>query len=759
MRRQAPTAAYHYCELTQGYGAPPLYARPRSGVRWEAIPVASPVSKTSHDSGVSDAASSGPQGSARAAAEVIAITTRDDFLLELGEAVGGGGQFSVRPVDSAATALEQIAGARRLQLLVVDARDTSDLRGDLDRIHTQAANLVTIVFTSPDVEKSTSVSLKGSNVFAVLPVPIDRRKTAAVFEGAVAEALARRNPSRQQADRSGGISVEAAQPERYVPPLDRDSGEGGKQKMIFAAGGALALLVIAAGAWFLTRDDAPKTPAAAAKPAAAPADQKASVSVEAVGTAEQASVSVEPLPVADTTVVQGSVDELLEKARFAMRDRRYTEPTGDNALLYYRSASAADPGNGEALDGLTRVTAVLASRFDEAVAAGRYEEAAQALVNFKSARPRDARIAGMDSKLASAQISKALGEGNVDRAAALVRQAQQSGAVPAEQITKWRNEINRRQDEVKVKRLVELALERVRDGRLIEPDNDNAKYYLAQLKELPGTNSSQQRVTRELEGAYLRKAREAGVANQKADYDRWVAEARSVGANAADITTLQREITAARQKASSAEADRLGQLARDRIREGKLTEPAQDSAAFYLTSLQSTDGNNAALAPASRELAAKLLERAGVAAREGKTAQLEADLALARRWGADPKDIQAVQAIPSARNASGNGLRQAGSVGSNVSLQNKLKRTRYVAPEFPDRALAQKVSGVVVVEFVVDVNGEPRDVRVVSAEPAGLFDRAAISAVKRWRYEAVIVEDVPTEVPARTSIRFALPKQ
>ena len=105
----------------------------------------------------------------------------------------------------------------------------------------------------------------------------------------------------------------------------------------------------------------------------------------------------------------------------------------------------------------------------------------------------------MDTKLASAQVSKALGEGNVDRAAALVRQAQQSGAVPAEQITKWRNEINRRQDEVKVKRLVDLALERVRDGRLVEPDNDNAKYYLAQLKELPGTNASQQRVTRELE--------------------------------------------------------------------------------------------------------------------------------------------------------------------------------------------------------------------------------------------------------------------
>jgi periplasmic protein TonB len=719
-------------------------------------PVASPVSKASqsNDSGVSDAASSGPQGSARAAAEVIAITTRDDFLLELGEAVGGGGQYSVRPVDSAATALEQIAGARRLQLLVIDARDVSDLRGDLDRIHTQVPNIVTVVFTDAEVEKSTSVALKGSNVFAVLAVPIDRRKTAAVFEGAVADALARRNPSRQS---DKGISIEATQPERYVPPLDRDSGDGGKQKMIFAAGGAVALLLIAAGAWYFTRggEAAPAAPATASAPAATP-DAKASVSVEPVGS-EEASVSVEPLPVADTTVVQGTVDELLEKARFAMRDRRYTEPTGDNALLYYRSASAADPGNGEALDGLTRVASVLASRFDEAVAASRYEEAAQALVNFKSARPRDNRIAAMDTKLATVQVSKALGDGNVERASALVRQAQQAGAVPAEQITKWRNEINRRQDEVKTKRLVDLAIERARDGRLVEPDNDNARHYLAQLRELPGSNSAQQRVTREMQSAFLRKAREAGAANQKAEYDRWVAEARSSGATNADVAALQRDINSARQKATSAEADRLGQLARDRIKEGKLTDPAQDSAAFYLTNLQGTDANNATLAPASRELAAKLLERAGVAAREGKTAQVESDLALARRWGADPKDIQAVQAIPA--RAAGNANRQSGNPQSNVNLQSKLKRTRYVAPEFPERALAQKVAGAVVVEFVVDVNGEPRDVRVVSAEPAGLFDRSALAAVRRWRYDPVIVDNVPTEVPARTSIRFALPNQ
>jgi TonB family protein len=115
-----------------------------------------------------------------------------------------------------------------------------------------------------------------------------------------------------------------------------------------------------------------------------------------------------------------------------------------------------------------------------------------------------------------------------------------------------------------------------------------------------------------------------------------------------------------------------------------------------------------------------------------------------------------VQAIPPRAN---NSAARNSQPPSNATLQNRLKRTRYVAPEFPERALTQKVSGVVVVEFVVDVNGEPRDVRVISAEPAGVFDRAAVAAVRRWRYETVMVDNVPTEVPARTSIRFALPNQ
>jgi TonB family protein len=38
------------------------------------------------------------------------------------------------------------------------------------------------------------------------------------------------------------------------------------------------------------------------------------------------------------------------------------------------------------------------------------------------------------------------------------------------------------------------------------------------------------------------------------------------------------------------------------------------------------------------------------------------------------------------------------------------------------------------VHYTIDINGVPRDVRVVESTPPGVFDGAALDAVTRWRY-------------------------
>ena len=700
--------------------------------------------------------STGPSSgaSSRPAVDVTAVTTRDDFLLELGDALGG--QASVRPVDSTRAALEHLTNTKRAQVLIFDGRDGVNIREDVDLAHTEAPHAVVLVFATPEVEKQIGVAVKGSNVFAVLPIPIDKRKTAAVLESVIADAVAKKGAARGA---TPGVSVESFQPQTDASPASADSGSGSDSKnrlLVWGVIGFATVAVAAGGYWFFTREKQ----SAVVTITAAPRQSTPESSTTRAPVSDDASLA--PKPMVETSLVKGTVDELLEKARLAMRERRYTEPTGDNALLYYRSASAADSKNGEALDGLQRVASVLASRFDESMNAAHFDEAAVTLANFKAAAPQDTRIAALELRLATAQINKAFADGNVDRAAALVRQAQQSTAISPDQLNKWRTEISRRQEDAKLQRLVNLISDRVRDGKLVDPADDSAKTYMQQLHDAAPTNSTTQRAQRELNTAYMRKAREAGLSKNAADEDRWLTEAKAGGVNANDIASFQRDMATARQKAAAAEADRFAQLARDRTRDGKLTDPAQDSAVFYVSQLQTADPTNAAIAAVSHDLAAKLVDRARTAARDGnKATQVDADLSQAKHWGADAKDIQAVQQIQSAPRNANNSATRANSATSNLNLgalASQLKRNRYTAPEYPARALADKLSGIVTVEFVVGSNGETRDVRVTDANPPGVFERSAIAAIKRWRYEPLLVNGTAVEIPVRTAIRFELPK-
>jgi TonB family protein len=57
-------------------------------------------------------------------------------------------------------------------------------------------------------------------------------------------------------------------------------------------------------------------------------------------------------------------------------------------------------------------------------------------------------------------------------------------------------------------------------------------------------------------------------------------------------------------------------------------------------------------------------------------------------------------------------------------------------PTYPPAALAQKLRGKVMIELVVDAAGDVGEVRVVSADPPGVFDAAAIAAAKQWHFGA-----------------------
>ena len=59
------------------------------------------------------------------------------------------------------------------------------------------------------------------------------------------------------------------------------------------------------------------------------------------------------------------------------------------------------------------------------------------------------------------------------------------------------------------------------------------------------------------------------------------------------------------------------------------------------------------------------------------------------------------------------------------------------APRYPAEALRAAQSGEVQVEFTVAPDGSVTDARVVRADPPRVFDREAVAAVRRWRFEPV----------------------
>jgi TonB family protein len=677
------------------------------------------------------AASPSPAAS-QPAVDITALTTRDDFLLELGQTLGG--QAAVRPVDTLESAIESMAGGKRAQLLVIDARDVPDVRAAVDAAHAQVPRTVVLVFAERATEKQLGSALKGSKVFAVLSTPIDARKTQAVVEGAIEEALSNKSaPLRPATTAQPDLTIGAFRPAtaQTAHAAADDGGRANKSRMLFLAAAVAAVAVAATGGyWFYTQKGTPVAATAAPK---APA------------TAAAPAVAV-PAPAVETTLVQGKVDELLEKARLAMHERRFTEPAGDNALLYYRSAAAADPSNAEAHDGLQRVAAVLGDRFEDAVSNARFDEAALTLANFKAATPAEPKVASLELRLYSAAIARSLADGNPDRAAAYLHQAQ-STSITADQLGKWRTDIARRQEDAKVTHLASLVEDRIRDGKLTDAD-DSAKSYLQQLVSAAPTNPNTQRVARDLGSAYLRKARDAALAKNSSDSDHWLAEARAVGMKPADIAAFQRDLTNARAKAAQAESERLAQLARDRIRDGKLTDPAQDSASYYLTQLQSGDPANVAVVEVSQDLAAKLMARAKASVLAGKSG--DTDLALAKHWGASPQDLAAVQQLT---------VKPAATALDPASLAASLKRLRAPPPDYPQPALQRRVSGSVMLQFTVDAKGEPRDIHVIEATPPGVFDDAATAAVRHWRYAPMLVDGGAVEVPVKTLMRFELPKQ
>ena len=93
--------------------------------------------------------------------------------------------------------------------------------------------------------------------------------------------------------------------------------------------------------------------------------------------------------------------------------------------------------------------------------------------------------------------------------------------------------------------------------------------------------------------------------------------------------------------------------------------------------------------------------------------------------------------------------------GMNVAEGDYLPIVR-VAPVYPARALSRGIEGYVDMGFTVTTTGTVSD-PVVLFSTSGLFERAAIRAVLKFKYKPRVVDGVPVDVPdVKTRITFRI---
>jgi TonB family protein len=101
---------------------------------------------------------------------------------------------------------------------------------------------------------------------------------------------------------------------------------------------------------------------------------------------------------------------------------------------------------------------------------------------------------------------------------------------------------------------------------------------------------------------------------------------------------------------------------------------------------------------------------------------------------------------------------QTGS-GSATPITREARLIQRVAPEYPQDAARNGIEGAVDVAFSVSAQGKVTQVNVVHAEPSDIFNRAAIAAVRRWKYEPETENGVPIEAHLQLRLQFKLDAQ
>ena len=604
--------------------------------------------------------------------ELVVLTADDAFLQTLRDAVGGARRLWHVP---SADKVSDLLVAGEVGIVVLDVQALHEgARVFVEQIKRQFPDLVLVAAGHRDDETTLAGLISAGLVYRFIHKPMSPARAKLFAEAAIKK---HEDQRRRAAE---------APPRKPAAPVNR---------AWLAGGAAAALLIVAAVAWLAHRNSGEEIvpPAAeAAKPAAAESP-------------------------------------LVARAAAALAANRLIEPAGDNALELYLQLQARNAADANARAGLAEVKERLLARAENALLEERLDEAAAAIETARKSGVEAGRIAFL-----SAQLAKS-------------REQIKTAQAQVQQQTKARTETKPEED--RVTPFLNLATQRIAEGRLIAPDRDSARYYLQEALRAEPQNTAALDAKRTLATRLLEEAR--------SDIDRRdfaqalvVIEGAAGIAAPANIESVQNMLSAARKQA---ETDARGQLLRnanERLLQDRLIEPANDNAKYFYLTLKQLDPNNPAMASVLQDLGTRLTAKA-------RRALVLGQLDAAKSW----LDEAAAVAFGSAEmNSALHDLDTAvakQNFMTNLVPAGQLTVLKSVQPIYPSRAEKNKIEGWVDVEFTVAENGKVKDATVRGASTSGVFEESALKAVSQWRYKPVLHDAKPVPVRSQIRVRFSLP--
>jgi periplasmic protein TonB len=649
---------------------------------------------------------------------VLLVTGDDELWPQVGADLAS--DLVLKQLDSI-DELISATPAGQAAIVLWDARNHPDPAAVLSRLHLHSSRFAVVGLDDAGSADAWTLPIQHRQVVAHVGMPIDASVLSGALDGAREEAESRL----------------ALLGDDSAAPLASESIPPKKPWLVPAVIGGV--LVAAVGAYLLSRGGSQVNPTAGV------------TSAPSSGSPAPAAVVKSPADADE------KVDALIEKAQQAMLDRHFIDPLAGSALSLYREVLVIKPDNGEARQGLQRLSEILIARVQSALDDRKFDVALQFLETARSIDATDKRLVALDEKIASlraelgpAQILAALNAQNFDRATQLIDEAARTKLLPQAKLAQLREEVRRRRDDFDVSRLFKLVDLRMQQDHVLDPRNDSALYYLDQAKQAGAAGPALQGQMQEVLKRLTQMAHTAIQQHNFNDVDRIVAELKGVGAPQAGTTSLQRELALARsQQAQKADQLQYLELAQSRLAQGKLTDPDNDNALFYVNQLRAADPKNNGLAQISGAVQTQILDRARASLDAGDIDKSEALAQKAGALGAS-SDLDALNDKIRQKRAAGGDLLQM--------PEQSLTRLNKLDVQYPTRALQSGVEGWVELAYTVGPDGAVSNVKVMNATPPRTFESSASKAVSRLRYQPVIQGGKAIAVGTQVRIVYRVPK-